>query len=60
MGEGKLPKVIGLFVGFESPVLFITDPEMMNEIYVTKNKYFDKHDYVARVLHPLMGDTMLF
>ena len=60
LGFGKLPKVIGLFTSFESPLLFITDPEMMNEVYVGKNKFIDKHDYLSRVLHPLIGDAMLF
>ena len=59
MGEGKLPKVLGLFNSFEVS-LFITDPEMLNEVYVAKNKYFDKHDFIANVTRPLMGNTMLF
>ena len=59
MGNGKIPKVLGLFNSFEVS-LFITDPEMMNEIYVTKNKYFDKHDFLAKSFLPLVGNTMLF
>ena len=42
------------------PTLFITDPAMVNEMYVSKNKYLDKHEAVGNALHPLMGDTLLF
>ena len=58
-GTGKLPKVIGMFNSFE-PCLFVTDPKMINEMYVSKNKFFDKHDGVYNALYTLMGDTMLF
>ena len=59
MGKGLLPKVIGIFTGIELTLL-ISDPEMINEIYVSKNKYFDKHDQISRVFRPLLGHTMLF
>ena len=33
---------------------------MVNEIYVTKNKYFDKHESIGNSLYPLVGDSILF
>ena len=59
MGGGKLPKVIGLFNSYEVS-LFITDPEMMNEVYLNKNKHFEKHSFFANVTRPLLGETMVF
>mmetsp|Transcript_30634 Transcript_30634/g.30110 ORF Transcript_30634/g.30110 Transcript_30634/m.30110 type:complete len:106 (-) Transcript_30634:1049-1366(-) len=40
------------------PYLFFRDPDMLNELYVTKNKYFDKHPFVKEGLQPLMGDAL--
>ena len=31
----------------------------MNELYVTKNKYFDKTKYTHDIFYPLMGDAIL-
>ena len=58
-GKKKRPRVIGLFNSLDVSLL-VTDPEIVNEIYVTKNKFLDKHDSLGRALYPLMGDTMLF
>ncbi len=40
--KGKVP---GIFIDFRTHCGTITfsDPELINEIYITKNKYFDKH-----------------
>jgi cytochrome P450 len=32
---------------------------MVNELYMSKNKYFDKHDLVKEVMKRLMGDSIL-
>ena len=37
----------------------IQDPEMVNELYVTKNKYFDKGDKFYRIWHMLFGESIL-
>jgi hypothetical protein len=39
----KVPGIFGVFNGFE-PSLFISDLDMLNDLYITKNKYFDKDD----------------
>ncbi len=41
------------------PNLFIRDPELLNELYITKNKYFDKYDLIRNLFYPLMGDSIL-
>jgi cytochrome P450 len=33
---------------------------MLNELYVTKNKYFDKHPRIGKMYYPFMGDSILF
>ena len=55
----KVPGVVGIYNGF-APTLFISDVEMINELYVTKNKYFDKEKQIRTVFYPLMGDTIIF
>lgn len=32
---------------------------MVNELYIAKNKYFDKHDLVKEVMKRLMGESIL-
>jgi hypothetical protein len=32
---------------------------MVDEIYVKKNKYFDKYHMTKNLLYPLMGDSIL-
>jgi cytochrome P450 len=54
----KKPKVTAVFLSF-MPTLFINDYKMVNELYITKNKYFDKHDLVRDVMKRLMGDSIL-
>lgn len=36
------PGIIGNYNTY-FPTLLIRDPELLNELYVTKNKFFDKH-----------------
>ena len=35
------------------------DPELLNDLYVTKNKYFDKHTLGYSLFYPIMGDAIL-
>lgn len=59
MGSHKLPKVIGMFNSFE-PTFYITDPEMMSEAYLAKNRHFDKHEGVSNALYTLTGENVFF
>ena len=40
-----------------TPILYVTDPEFVSELFVAKNKYFDKHPGFKRLVYPLLGDT---
>ena len=42
------------------PIVIIRDPNILHELYVTKNKYFDKFERSKRILRTLMGSTLLF
>ena len=43
------PGIVGLFPTFY-PTLFISDLDMLNELYQTKNKIFDKHPQIKNCL----------
>lgn len=40
--------------------LTFSDPEMVNDIYVTKNRYFDKHPRSKWILQRLAGESIFF
>ena len=40
------PKMLQWFTGYE-PTILISDPDVVYELYVTKNKYFDKHPRIS-------------
>jgi cytochrome P450 len=42
------------------PVLIINDPEVVNELYVAKNKFVDKSEKFHRMVKKLFGDSILF
>jgi hypothetical protein len=44
------PKIPKLFLDFRNPegILVVSDPETVNELYITKNKYFDKNEKSKR------------
>ena len=56
--DKKKPSISCLFFSF-MPTLIINDPLILEELYVTKNKYFDKHDLIKDVMKRLMGDSIL-
>lgn len=45
---------------FHTGTVYIQDPEILNEFYVSKNKYIDKNDKSKRVMNQLFGDSILF
>jgi cytochrome P450 len=53
-----MPDVVMAFYGFE-PTLWIQGTEILNDLYVTKNKYFDKHPLIQNLVEPLLGDSLL-
>ena len=57
--QKSLPSMV---LGFQSPngQLMINDPEVLNEIYLSKSQFVDKSDKFMRVLKRLTGNSMLF
>lgn len=56
--NGNPPKVYG-FCYLKEPTLVVSDPHILEEVYVSKNKYFDKHPRIYEFFKPLMGETIL-
>ena len=54
----RLPKVI---MDFRNPdgTLIINDPDMVEELYITKNKYFDKNERSKTLMYFLLGDSII-
>lgn len=52
------PGVFG-FCFQKYPTLVISDPAILEELYVNKNKYFDKHPRIYEVMKPMMGESIL-
>jgi hypothetical protein len=52
------PPITACFLNYY-PNLFFRDPELLNELYITKNKYFDKCPLMRDLFYPLMGDSIL-
>ena len=51
-----------MIVSFDAstPNLIINDPEIVNEVYVTYNKYFDKCEQIQEMYSTLLGDSIVF
>lgn len=56
-GEGKIPPI---FLDMRDPrgIIVITDPTYVDELYIAKNKYFDKADKDKRVYYQWFGDSI--
>lgn len=55
---GKKPDAIMAFYGFE-PTIWLHDLDMVYDLYLSKNKYFDKHPLLHNLAEPLLGDSLL-
>jgi hypothetical protein len=55
-------KTPGVFIEFKTNdgAVIFSDPELVNEIYITKNKYFDKHPRSKTILYEAVGNSILF
>ena len=42
------------------PFLFISDPAVVSDMYMLKNKLFDKHPMVQNATYALIGRSILF
>jgi cytochrome P450 len=41
-------------------VMIVNDPEIVNELYITKNRLVDKSEKLARVIRLFFRDSILF
>jgi cytochrome P450 len=55
---GEVPPIYG-FCYQKQPTLVISDPLLLEQLYVQKNKYFDKHPRIYDMLKPCLGDSIL-
>lgn len=55
----RCPPINGFTIG-KDVALFINAPELLQEAYVTKNKYFDKHPGTKDKIKVLMNDSLVF
>ena len=58
--KDNFPKMFIDFKFPQLPTIIVNDPECVNELYVTKNKYFDKDDKTKTVMSRLLGDSIVF
>jgi cytochrome P450 len=42
------------------PIICFNDPELLNEVYVTKNKYYDKDPFMAELSREFVGKSTVF
>lgn len=56
--DGRPPKI---FMEFRGPnvILNISDCKLLDDLYITKNKYFDKEGKMKNLLYDILGDTMV-
>ena len=43
-----------------TPNLFIADASLLDDLYVKKNKYFDKEVKMKNLLNEIIGDSIVF
>jgi hypothetical protein len=55
----RIPKVFIHFVTPTNPILVISDLNMIDELYTSKNKYFDKHPKVHNMLKEVGGNNIV-
>ena len=53
------PKITGI-VFSSKPCLILNSPDVMTDLFVTKNKYFDKHPSTGTIVSLVAGDSILF
>jgi hypothetical protein len=60
--EFKTEKLPPMFLNYFGPIpaMVISDPELANEIYLTKNRYADKAEKFATIIRQLFGNSILF
>ena len=42
------------------PTIYIADSQLLNDLYITKNKYVDKDERLRNMVYEIFGDSILF
>ncbi len=58
-GEENIPGIVILNPRYK-PNLFISDPDLLTDLYITKNKYFEKHQFYHSFVKPQLGHGLVF
>ena len=48
-----------VFFGTHYPVIFISDPYLIEDVFVKNNKYISKAGVTKNLVYPLMGESIL-
>ena len=51
---------VAIFMVTDKPLLQIHNPKIVEALYTTKNKFFDKHPLIKNLTNCLTGDSILF
>lgn len=57
--NGKLPPLIQEYKSPEGTLIF-NDPTYLDDLYMSKSKFVDKHDKMQRILSHYIGESILF
>lgn len=55
----ECPPIVGMFYPGKVAI-YINSPELVEEVYISKNAYFDKHDSTADILSRLVKHSLVF
>ncbi len=58
-GKKEVPPIVGMVLG-KGVSLVVNTPEISQEFFLNKNKYYDKHEHSAKTFSRLMGDSIIF
>ena len=58
-GKKDVAPIVGIVLG-STVALIVNRPEPCEELFLTKNKYFDKHPNSAEFLKRMIGNSILF
>lgn len=50
-------KILQIYLSY-FPTLIIRDPDLLTEIFYTKNKMFDKAQFISDLVYPLFGNAI--
>lgn len=59
-GNGReMPEINGVVFG-NKVCLMVNSAKVLQELFIQKNKYYDKHPSTERILKRVIGDSILF